>query len=403
VDVTTRNATLSDLAGLLQEQHPRKVDRVVPASKMRMENGVLVVEGSNPVIDMDGVTMADGRYRPTSVFDEGLSEKLGIPLPYVRKMRENRIDLYDENANGWLRGKKGSRRLVDALTNEYETIREPIPGDPRSFLIRAFKDDDGGVGIARAMLSDKYKVIDHLDALTAALEGVKMSGTEVNITGCDLTERRMTVKIEAPGIRALAPTLLAGYRSPFRVGDGAHSGYEDNPVVFAGFVLSNSETGGGAFTITPRLVIQICKNGLMITKDALRAVHLGGKMDEGVIQWSGDTMDKTLALITARTRDAVATFLDQQYMETVITGLEEKAGAKVADPVKTIQTVGKKLQFSDAQIKGVLEHFVTGGQMTAAGVMNAVTSFSQTLDDADAAYDMEAAGLRALDLAALTA
>ncbi|MEU7912281.1 hypothetical protein [Microbispora bryophytorum] len=32
--------------------------------------------------------------------------------------------------------------------------------------------------------------------------------------------------------------------------------------MFAGFVISNSETGCGAFTITPRLLVQVCRNGM---------------------------------------------------------------------------------------------------------------------------------------------
>ena len=35
-------------------------------------------------------------------------------------------------------------------------------------------------------------------------------------------------------------------------------------------------------------------------------------------------------------------------------------------------------------------HFIRGGQLTAGGVMQAVTSVAQTLDDADAAHEMEA-------------
>ncbi len=56
----------------------------------------------------------------------------------------------------------------------------------------------------------------------------------------------------------LAPALLAGYTSPFTDGKGA-----DNPVVFAGFAATNSETGCGACTITPRPVAQVCANGLI--------------------------------------------------------------------------------------------------------------------------------------------
>jgi hypothetical protein len=37
-------------------------------------------------------------------------------------------------------------------------------------------------------------------------------------------------------------------------------------VVFSGFVISNSETGCGAFTLTPRLVVQVCRNGMTITR-----------------------------------------------------------------------------------------------------------------------------------------
>ena len=81
-------------------------------------------------------------------------------------------------------------------------------------------------------------------------------------------------------------------------------------MVFSGFMLTNSETGCGAFSLVPRLVAQVCDNGMTITRDAMRAVHLGERLDEGVVTWSGNTLDKTLALITAKTTDAVAAFLD---------------------------------------------------------------------------------------------
>jgi hypothetical protein len=51
----------------------------------------------------------------------------------------------------------------------------------------------------------------------------------------------------------------------------------DNPLVFAGFVISNSETGHGSFKITP----QICDNGLTLTQPSLTEVHLGGRLPTG--------------------------------------------------------------------------------------------------------------------------
>jgi len=51
-------------------------------------------------------------------------------------------------------------------------------------------------------------------------------------------------------------------------------------------------------------------------------------------------------------------------------------------------------------VTGKLTHFICGGDVTAGGVMHAVTSVAQTLPDADAAHEMESAALRALDIAA---
>lgn len=408
-----RNADLGDLAKLLEDQHARKHDMVVPAAKLSAEQGRLIVADSGEAILTDeGVTTADGVYVPTAICDEGIADKLGIPVGYVKRMRAERPDLYDANVNGWLHGTPGTSPTGDDGKVHF------VPGsghDQRSFLFRTFRGVEGP-GVARALLSDTFGIIDNFDVLTAALAGIREAGTDVTIDGCDLTERRMQVRIMAPAIQALAPTLLAGYRSPFdngvaRAGEDmgaaearwrAHSGYGrgEEPVVFAGFVLSNSETGGGAFTITPRLIIKVCKNGMTITKDALRKVHLGARMDEGVVRWSADTQRKSLDLVTAQTRDAVATFLDVDYMTRTIERLEAKAATPIADAAKAVESVGKQLRFSDNERTAMLDHFIRGGQPTAAGVLNAVTSVAQTVADADRAADLEGLGIQAMELAA---
>ena len=171
-------------------------------------------------------------------------------------------------------------------------------------------------------------------------------------------------------------------------------------MVFSGFLITNSETGCGAFTLVPHLVVQVCDNGLTITKDAMRAVHLGERHDEGIITWSGNTQDKTLALITAKTTDAVTAFLDPAYAGRAIRQIEKAAGRPVADPAETVRAVSQRLRFTEDQQAGILTHFIRGGDVTAGGIMHAVTSVAQTLTDPDAAYDLESSALRALDLAA---
>jgi hypothetical protein len=378
---TARNASLIDLLRLLQEQHARKLDVVAPAAALRSVDGVLRIRGSEAILSEDGVTTTDGDYVPTAVFDEGLSDKLGVPVAYLKRLREDRPDLYDANVNGWLHG----RRPKYLQTSAGPVLRrEEIPGDARSFLVRAFKGDDGP-GIARAFLSDRYATVDNVDVLMACLDGVRAAGVSAAVKSGDLTDRRMVVRVSCPEVAAVAPRLLAGYRSPFTGDSGT-----DNPLVFAGFRLTNSETGGGAFTITPEVTVQVCNNGMTITKDAMRTVHLGGRLEEGVVRWAEDTQTKALELVQAKTRDAVAAFLNRDYLEATVARLEERAEEPVGTSEEAVRDLTKPLGYTQAQIAGVLDYFVRGGQFTRGGVVNAITAYSQTLDDGDAAHDLDA-------------
>lgn len=376
-----RNATLTQLVDELREQQERKVDLIVPARDLWSHNGSVVVRNAGePTLTDDGVTTSNLDLVPSPVFDDGVSEKLRLPRAYLRTLRETgRTDLVDGNLNGLLHGNAGLQ----------------VPGDDRKFLLRTFKPGGNGTGYARALLSNSYKPIDNWDVLMSALSGMKAAGLDGHtVRQADLTDRKMYVRIVVPEIQTLAPGLLRNYTSPFTGERGA-----DNPVVFAGFTLSNSETGGAAFTITPELTIEVCTNGMTITKDAVRRTHLGAKLeDEGVVQYSEATQRKNLELITSQTSDAVRTFLDVEYLRRVIERVEAASGRKVESPQEVVQAIVRRDAFSKADAEGILNHFIDGSDRTIGGMLNAITSFSQTLDDADRAYTMDADALAAVGM-----
>jgi hypothetical protein len=394
---TLRKADLSALLEVLLSDQARKLDVVVPACQISADRGALVIAGTDAILDDDGVTSADGRYAPTGIAVEGLAEKLRIPLAYLRRLHADRPDLFDANVNGWLHG----GYLADVGTLDLPDSGGPgsdyhWPADGRSFLVRCFRpDDEGTPGVARAVLSNGYGLIDHVDIVTAALAGVTASGVETHVTSCDLTDRRMYVKVQAPSVAVAARSLLDGYTSPYTGQRGA-----DNPLVHAGFVIANSETGDGAATLTPQITVQVCDNGMTITRDVMRHVHLGARMDHGIVTASADTLSKQLALIEAQARDAVETFLDPAYVTAKIAELEALAGRPVDDPAAAVEVVTKRLNYTEAQTRDVLAAFIKGGQVTAGGVMQAVTAAAQLQDDADVAAQMEADGVRAMELAA---
>jgi hypothetical protein len=348
---------------VLLQQNARKIDIVAPAEGLEIisaDDGWtgLYVTTDESHLDETGVTPITGHYTTSDIFDEGASDKLDIPIGYLRRTRQQHPDLYAANINGWL---------------------DKDPG--RKFLVRLFRSESGGTGVARALLSDRFRVVDNLDVLMSVLDAIRATGMEVRVQRADLSDRRMTVHLVCEEVRALAPTLLKGYRNPLTGMTG-----EEDPTIFSGIRISNSETGGGAFTITPEFLVLVCTNGMTIAKDAIREVHLGGRLDEGVVKWSDDTQQRSLELVKAKTKDAVTTFLDVDYMTEVIARAEDKADEKIENAADTVKDVTKAAGFTEAQQQSILDYFVQSGQMTMGGIYNAATFFAQTVEDPDEAH-----------------
>lgn len=378
---TLRKTDFETLLATLDEQQDRKVDVILPATNLCFKGGDLRVLRSDlePALTESGTTSPVQVYRPNEIFDGGLADRLGGPVTatYLRKLREaGWTDLIDGTMNGIIHGKR---------TGDDEWMREP---QTKSVLLRALKDADGGeVGTARALLSNKYKIVDHIETLRAALAGMKAAGLGAdNVTQCDLTGRRMYVTVEVPEIKVQAASLLKDYVSPFTGNRGA-----ENPIVHAGFVLGNSETGDGTFFLYPRIVAEVCTNGMTIKKDvgALTQRHLGARLDDGLIEYSDATRRANRDLIMRMAQDTVRTFLTEDYLASVVRKLEEKAGEPVAKPEQAIKEVTQKLDVA-ALYDDVLAHFIKGGDVSRGGILHAVTAAAQSEHiDADTAFRME--------------
>ncbi|GAB3259746.1 hypothetical protein [Kineosporia babensis] len=393
----TRNMALANLATLLKDQSTRALDVIAGSGALHASGGQLILRDTVPQLGADGVTMTAGTYAINSTATGQLAEKLTIPQAYLRRLGQDHPDLFDANVNGWL-SCTDKRFLVRALRTRPNPNN--APDAPFNARIAGLNEALGGGvdGTVRAFLSDSYSRIDHLDVLVAALDGVKQSGEQVVVEGCDLTEQRMYVRVTAPGVQAMAPSLLKNYRSPFDSRPGS-----ELPVVWGGFVMRNSETGGGAFSIEPRLTVRVCRNGMVMEQSVLRKTHLGARYagGEGIVTWSAETLSKSLELITSQARDAVRAYLDPEYVARMVRQLEAISDKPVEDVDKTLKVVASKFKFSDSQQDSILAHFIRGADLSAGGVMHAITSTAQTLD-ADTAYEMESVAVQAMQLAAAT-
>jgi hypothetical protein len=261
-----------------------------------------------------------------------------------------------------------------------------------NIFLRTFVNKDKNEGFARAILSDRYNVIDNFDVLFATLEAVKASGLNLKIedNGCDLTESKMYIRFVAPDVEINAPELLKNYKSPKGnggVGDG----------IITGFVITNSELGQGSFSISPRAVVLKCQNGMVFKNDAFGKVHLGSKMEQfSQIDWSEETKRKNYELIMAQVKDAVKQFTSEDFLRKKISELNEYSEVELTHPIETVKNVSRFLNITEEKEKNILDFFMRGGDFTAMGVSQALTFYAHETKDADEAHDFESAAVEIL-------
>ena len=367
---------LSQLITVLQDQQAAKLDLVLPTNQIRFNQGLLAIADQPVDLNNDGVTDPNGLYVGTEAVDQQIADLFGIPVRYLRRMRTEHVELLDTNVNEWAARAEG-KRLVRLLQGS-------DPEDPTTS------------GLVRAVLSDRYGVRDHLDTVFSVLQGLREAGLDgSNISGIDLSDNRLYLAVNVPQIAVDAKELVRGYRSPFDSRPG-----EELPLMNAGLVFTNSEVGRGAFEISPRAVLQVCKNGLTRKVDGFRKIHLGGRLEEGTINWSTATVDAANEFVRQQVKDAVASFLSEGYLESLRDDLLKDAGVEVTDVVGTIEVVAKKMQYTQTEQDLILADFIKGSQVTSGGVLQAVTSAAQRIEEPDRAYEVEASAIEAMQVAA---
>ena len=391
---TLRHVSLSRLVRELEHYHELTEDFVAPARALRMQGGRLTIENvpeSDPEaerlqLDLEGlgVTASLSAVRDITYVLSGhahgqLADRLGIHRSYYKKMRAGHLELLGHNVNYWLRAGE------DGRSNE----------DRRRFLLRTFRPmESGKEGVIRALLSTRYSVYDNYHVLFAVLRAVKSLGADVHVQAADLTPSRMYVRVLAPEIERQAPELLRRYRVP-----GGHRSPGNPYGIISGFVLANSEVGDGGLYVAPRVTILACSNGLTITRDQYRRIHLGKRLrDVGILQWSEETRKANLRLIEAEVRDAVRSFLSPAYLGRVLDLLGEHAAYEVRRPERAIRGLGAALDLPQHERDEILRYFIQGGDTSAFGVAQAMTYAAHESADPDRQYKLEQLAVEALPL-----
>lgn len=337
--------TLVSLAQELERQMHSKKDLIVPSQLVHHstgDNGLTQL-----VIDEGGASM---RYGVTPLARRQLAEKLKIPHAYFERMRETQPVLLDRNVNTWLQS-EDDRRMLRTL--------------------------DGQV---RAVLSDRYRRLDNFDLAESVLPILRQL-PDLRFESVELTETRMYLKC--------ITSRLSYEMAP---GD----------VVQAGVVISNSEVGQGTLSVQPLLYRLVCRNGLISADRTLRKTHVGRSMgndEDGILVYQDDTLRADDKAFFLKVRDVVqAAVSDTTFRQTAQKLQKTLKIPLVGDPVKTVEVLAQRYTLNDTERTGVLRHLIAQADLSGYGLVNAVTHYSQEIDDYDRATEFEALGGKLIEL-----
>ena len=338
--------TLVSLAQELTRQLATKKDMIGPTALLSHATNAGATELT--VEQPDGLS----RFGVTPLARHQLAEKLGIPYAYFERMREQQPQLLDSNVNTWLQSVP-ERRMLRTL--------------------------DGNV---RAVLSDRYRRLDNFDLAESVLP-ILQQLPEVIFESVELTETKMYLKCITP-------------RLTFEVAPG--------DVVQAGVVISNSEVGQGTLSVQPLLFRLLCRNGLIAADRSLRKTHVGRSLateDEGVVVYQDDTLRADDKAFFLKVRDVVQAAVSDATFRQTAQKLQKTLGIRLTgDPVKTVEVLAQRFTLNDDERSGVLRHLIEDGQLSGYGLVNAVTHYSQAVENYDRATEFEALGGRLIELTA---
>lgn len=305
-------------------------------------NNFFVVDNKQAVLD--------GRlYDMTHTFHNSLARKFDIPLNYYRRIQSEEPKLFEKTINTLNKDKKPHLFRKHRVKKKFR-IKNILNGQSSGNL--------------RALLSDRYKIIDnkeilkHLEPKFDKKNFVLLSGyQDDNIMSCKI---RFT-------------NLIGSVKQ----GD----------TVYGGIYLRNSEVGRSSLTISALIYRLVCTNGLMLpnTESIYNTFHLGVKNPVGhlpnyIIPTAClDKVDEVINYLLSK--DAFKNNL-QLLKETTFKEIKKVKYNKIKELFHT----------TDKEQEMIKEEFEKENDFTIYGLIQAFTSTARKIKDIQRSLHLEKVG-----------
>lgn len=340
--------TLQELAAELTRQRETRRDFVAPTSKLAVSTDK---ESTMQIATHDGVIP----YRVNDYAHGQLASFLKVPKQFYDRLRHDETpvvkELFDHTVNTLLE-RENKPRLVCTLDNT-----------------------------VRGFLSNRFQPYDNYELAESILP--IFSSVQAEVSSCEVTATRFYLKVVSPKVT-------------YEVAKG--------DIVQAGLVISNSEVGAGRLKVEPLIHRLVCLNGMIAADSSFRKNHagkaLGDAGDSAFEFFSDETRRQTDKPVFMQIRDIVqATLTDEGFRKIVQKFKHSKEEKLNGDAFETMDVVQEVFRFNEEEKKGVLHHLIAGQDMSKFGLVNALTRYSQDVQDYDRATDFERFGGQVIELA----
>ena len=255
-------------------------------------------------------------------------------------------------------------------------------------------------GTVRAILSDRYRILDSNDLAFAALDVAK--DVKAYPIKCELTDNNMRLQLTTREVWDKVDAQMRGDRkthwafggdaSPERLdrlglrGSAvAQGGVDDIETVHPLVTISNSETGSGGLNVSIGLLRAWCINGCVMERSISR-VHLGGKLDQGLFR--PETVDLDNRAIMAKASDAIRAAFHPSVFGGLVAKANHASSVAIQAPATAVANIVTNSGLDESEMEGILNHFMNYDS-TAYGLAQAVSRASQDTQDAERVSALE--------------
>ena len=388
---------IPELVELLREQREQARDLVAPLSRIWMaENIEGPDDDMHPVLAI-GTKNGLESYKLLNWAHGQVATKAGIPRTYYDKCAAGDPELLSTNVNSWL------QKLTEAKPDTKVLIR--LLGDK-----------------IRAVLSNKYRIVDHLDLVTQAVQVVTGQDGDQEQSWArgakcfvwKLDALRMDLGLVNPSLAVDLNNLDAGVQGrDIDRGAGGYAGGNHNWLrpeqddgthfVFPAAFIKNHEGGGGSSVIEIGLYEAICDNTCRIGTSLVKR-HIGRAIDS-LDSDSDVTRRKQDELVFMRFADTLRQAFDPEKLLALCCKFKDLENKIVDDVKETVNHIVKLNGLTEDLRDDILSAYMPANRdrHTMLDVQRAVTNAANKVREHnyEAAEVLEQTGGRLIEAATL--